>query len=70
VIGRFGPIRGLKAAFDGTGKEKFNQALITPAFCSFQKVLAWIDALDLKLLACPDAVLAAQFGGQDNLSLA
>jgi hypothetical protein len=47
-----------------------HQALIAPPFRSFQKILAVINALDLKFLAWLNPVLLPDCGGQDNLSLA
>jgi hypothetical protein len=60
----------LEPPFGWTGKEELHQALIPPPFDLFQKILASINALDLKFLARLDAVLLPDHGGQDNLSLA
>lgn len=47
-----------------------HQALIAQSFRSFQKILAMINALDIKFLAWLNAILLPDSGGQDNLSLA
>jgi hypothetical protein len=44
------------------------QALVALSSRSFEKILAAINALDVKLLASLNAVLLPEFGGQDDLS--
>ena len=46
-----------------------HQALIAPSFRSSQKILAVINALDLKFLAWLNAVLLPDCNGQDNCPL-
>ena len=40
------PIRWLKPTFDRTGEQELDQPLIAPAFRSFQKIYALLDAAD------------------------
>jgi hypothetical protein len=47
-----------------------HQALIAARSRSFQKILAAINALDVKFVAWLNSVLLQDFDGQDNLSLA
>jgi hypothetical protein len=70
ILGRLSSIGRLEPAFDRTSEQELNQALIAPPFRSFQKILALIQALDVKFLAWLNAILLPDFDGQDNLSLA
>jgi len=60
----------MEPALHRTGKQELYQALIAPPFRALQKVLAFIEALDLKFLARLDTVPLPDCSGQNDLSLA
>jgi len=70
VVSRFRKWRWLEPAFDWTSQKEPDQSLISSLRLARKPVLAPLYALDLELLAGLDAVLLADFGGQNNLPFA
>jgi len=57
----------LEITFDRTGQKELDQTFISSACLALKPVLARFNAFNLKLLAGLNAILLAEFGGQDDL---
>ena len=67
-VGRFRHER-LEPAFFGTGEQPIDEARLFRSGQFFEQILARLQPFDRKLLAWPNAILIAQFRGEDDLAV-
>jgi len=68
VVGRLRPIEWYKKALDRTCEQPVNQTFVWSPRLPCQPILATLNSFDLELLPRLNAVLLADFGGQNDLA--